>query len=109
MPDERDIYNEVRRLAQQVDRIQEKLDYISREMGARDGAVLAQQVDTLTENVGEIRQVVKETKLDTMNLRKVEDYGSRDIEEIKKALAAIYKLLSEMHAQTKPPGFNTFQ
>lgn len=98
------IYTEVKRLATRVEKMEELLQQIHREIGAREGRPLSQQVDEIYADVDVVRSEITKVLLDTTNMRKTQEFGSRDISEIKKALAAIYRQVDEIEKFIVPTG-----
>ncbi len=89
--DYRELRSEVKSLAGKVDKLQENTQLIARELGVREGRTLDETILRMEKLQAEIKMLVTEVKLDSANIRSNQEYGSNDIKEIKKALAAIYR------------------
>lgn len=100
--------DEIRELTRKVERLEKLIDGMYRELGAREGRELSQQVDNIERTVETMKREVDAIKVDTSNIRKVQEYGSKDMNEIKKALAAIYRNTDELERELVPDERTTF-
>ncbi len=96
----KEIASDIAKLARRLESLEGMMAQISREVGASSGKVLSTQIDNLESGIRELKSEVDHIHLDTNNIRKVQEYGSNDMQEVKKALAAIYRNTDELEGLT---------
>lgn len=83
-------------LSRKLERVESLIDSIYRELGTREGSELGDQVNRIDRDVQAMKSEVDRIKIDTTQIRRNQEFGSRDMEDIKKALAAIYRNTDEL-------------
>lgn len=92
----RELKRDVNDLTRKIERLESLIDSIYRELGAREGAQLADQVNHIERNLEALKPEIDRIKVDTTQIKRVQEFGSRDMDDIKKALAAIYRNTDEL-------------
>jgi predicted nucleic acid-binding Zn-ribbon protein len=88
--------SEISTLAHKIERLERLIDGMYREVGAREGRQLSTQVSNIEKKTDEMRSEINKLRVDTSHIRKTQEFGSKDIDDIKKALAAIYRNTDEL-------------
>ncbi len=96
----KEIANDISKLARRMESLEGMVSQISREIGAASGKVLSNQVDNLESSLRDIKSELDQIRVDTNSIRKIQEYGSKDMQEVKKALAAIYRNTDELEGLT---------
>lgn len=92
----RALKQDVSDLNRKLERIESLIDSIYRELGTREGGELGDQVSRIDRDVQAMKPEVDRIKIDTTQIRRNQEFGSRDMNDIKKALAAIYRNTDEL-------------
>ena len=87
----REIRESIRVLTLRMDKMQQTLDIIGREVGIPEGHRLSEDVEELDDLLQRVKAEINAIKLDTNNIRSMQEYRTNENIELKKALAAIYR------------------
>jgi predicted nucleic acid-binding Zn-ribbon protein len=109
MADIDDVKKSVSELSRKIDRLEKMIEGMYREVGAREGRDLSQQIDVIERRSEEMKSEVDRIKIDTTQIRRIQEFGSKDMDEIKKALAAIYRNTDELERTLIPDERASFQ
>lgn len=87
----REIKDALKTLTSRVDKMQQLIEVIGREVGIREGHRLSDDVESIDELLQRVKTELNTIKLDTNNIRSMQEYRNQENIELKRALAAIYR------------------
>lgn len=90
------VREDISNLSSRLGKIEATLELFGRELGVREGKLLDHRLGEILQSIDAVKRELNEVKIDTTQIRRTQEFGSRDNTEIKRALAAIYRNTDEL-------------
>lgn len=91
-----DLKSDFSKFVSRFERLEQKIEELHREAGARQGRDLYQQIDNIEKKVDTFAESFAKVERETHAIRKLQEYGDIRLKEIMKALSLIYKNTDEL-------------